>query len=323
MGKLKLKNAPTVEVLTEEHKEAEKCAKELYKAMDGVGTNEKEIIRIVLGNSNHQLQLIKNQYLLLYKQYLERSLEQNISGNFGEIISALLKNRNEFQAGYMNQAISEIGDDEDAIIEILCTKSSEELDDLKEGYLKKYNRDLESDIKNVSDGDFNDLYLSLASGKRKANHGYDLNESKELAQKLVNSSKGNKIDEKAFIEILSTTSFAQLNSVIAIFEDLTNQKIIDVVTPRSEGNMKKLFSTMIKCVRERPRYFAEQIHYALSGIGTRDKMLIYYIVSRYEIDMKEIKNEYKKLYKETLYKDVKNDTGGYYEDVLLSLIGSD
>lgn len=39
--------------------------------------------------------------------------------------------------------------------------------------------------------------------------------------------------------------------------------------------------------------------------------------------MKEIKQAYRNLYNETLYKDVKSDTGGYYEDVLLSLIGSD
>ena len=39
--------------------------------------------------------------------------------------------------------------------------------------------------------------------------------------------------------------------------------------------------------------------------------------------MKEIKTEYRKLYNERLYKDVKSDTGGYYEEVLLSLIGSD
>lgn len=62
------KDGPVVEVLTEEHKQAEQAARELHKAMEGLGTNEKEIIRIVLGNTNQQLQLIKNQYLILYKQ---------------------------------------------------------------------------------------------------------------------------------------------------------------------------------------------------------------------------------------------------------------
>ena len=54
--------------LTEEQKRAEISARELASAMSGLGTNESEIIRIILGNSNNQLQLIKNQYLLLFKQ---------------------------------------------------------------------------------------------------------------------------------------------------------------------------------------------------------------------------------------------------------------
>ncbi len=49
---------------------------------------------------------------------------------------------------------------------------------------QEFNRDLVSDIKNVSDGDFNDLYLSLASGVRAENHGFDLEESKAIAKKL-------------------------------------------------------------------------------------------------------------------------------------------
>ena len=112
-----------------------------------------------------------------------------------------------------------------------------------------YKRDLVADIKNVKDGDHNDLYLSLASGERNSNHGYDLDESKALAQKLVDASKGNKLDEKVFIEILSKTSFAQLNSVFAIFEDLTKEKMVDVVGPRAEGNLKRLLLTMGKLKR--------------------------------------------------------------------------
>lgn len=82
-------------------------------------------------------------------------------------------------------------------------------------------------------------------------------------------------------------------------------------------------SFLVRCVRNRPRYFAEQIHYALSGIGTRDNWLIYYVVSRYEVDMAEIKAEYLKLYDETLYRDIKRDASGNYEKVLLQLVGKD
>lgn len=313
----------TTDSLSDEQKKAEEAARELHQAMAGLGTNENELIRIILGHSNKELQLIKNHYLLLFKQNLETRLESNLSGKFRDVMLALLKERSVFEAVNFNMAISSIGENEKYICELLCTKSATEIASLKEGYLKAYKRDLVADIENVKDGDYNDLYLSLAKGNRKSNHGYDIEESRMLAQKLADASTGNYVEEKVFIDVLGETSFAQLLSVFACFADITGKDIKDVVEPRSKGNLQKLILTMIRCVRNRPRYFAEQIHYALSGIGTRDSWLIYYIVSRCEIDMTEIKAEYLKLYDETLYRDVKRDASGSYEKVLLHLIGTD
>jgi hypothetical protein len=51
-----------------------------------------------------------------------------------------------------------------------------------------------ADIENVKDGDYNDLYLSLAKGNRKSNHGYDIEESRMLAQKLADVSVARRAD---------------------------------------------------------------------------------------------------------------------------------
>jgi len=40
---------------------------------------------------------------------------------------------------------------------------------------------------------------------------------------------------------------------------------------------------LITCIRDRPAYFAERLHKAISGIGTRDSTLIRVIVSRSEV----------------------------------------
>ncbi len=58
----------TVVERSDEQKRAEQAAKELKKAISGLGTDEETIIKIVVGNSNKQLQLIKNEYLLAQKQ---------------------------------------------------------------------------------------------------------------------------------------------------------------------------------------------------------------------------------------------------------------
>lgn len=54
---------------------------------------------------------------------------------------------------------------------------------------------------------------------------------------------------------------------------------------RSEfsGDSKDALLTLITCVRDRPAFFAERIHKAVSGLGTRDSALIRIIISRSEV----------------------------------------
>ena len=65
------------------------------------------------------------------------------------------------------------------------------------------------------------------------------------------------------------------------------------------------------------------IRYSILGLGTDEEALTRAIVSRAEIDMKKIKEEYKVRFKTTVTEDVVGDTSGYYMDILLALIGSE
>ncbi|RZR86342.1 hypothetical protein BHM03_00013525 [Ensete ventricosum] len=64
------------------------------------------------------------------------------------------------------------------------------------------------------------------------------------------------------------------------------------------------------------------IRSSILGLGTDEASLTRSIVSRAEIDMKKIKEEYKKRYRTTLNDDVIGDTSGYYKSFLLALVGS-
>ena len=58
-------------------------------------------------------------------------------------------------------------------------------------------------------------------------------------------------------------------------------------------------------IENRAAFFAKEIHNSIAGLGTNDKALIRLVVSRCEIDMGNIKEEYQKLYKTPLEKDIK------------------
>lgn len=57
---------------------------------------------------------------------------------------------------------------------------------------------------------------------------------------------------------------------------------------------------IVKCVKNRSSFFAEQLHKSMKGLGTDDSRLIRLVVTRSEVDMGEIKNVFLQQYGESL-----------------------
>lgn len=64
------------------------------------------------------------------------------------------------------------------------------------------------------------------------------------------------------------------------------------------------------------------IRESIVGLGTDESSLTRAIVSRADIDMKKIKEEYQNLNKESIEDAVSGDTSGNYQDFLMTLLGS-
>lgn len=57
---------------------------------------------------------------------------------------------------------------------------------------------------------------------------------------------------------------------------------------------------IVKCVKNRAEFFAEQLYKSMKGLGTNDSRLIRLVVTRCEVDMGEIKSMFLKQYGESL-----------------------
>uniref|UniRef100_A0A023ERF0 Annexin n=1 Tax=Aedes albopictus TaxID=7160 RepID=A0A023ERF0_AEDAL len=226
----------------------------------------------------------------------------------------------QFYAKELHDAISGIGTDEEAIIEILCTLSNYGIKTIAEFYEQLYGVSLESDLKGDTSGAFKRLCVSLVQGNRDENTGVDEGAAAADAQALFEAGEGQwGTDESIFNQILVTRSYQQLRAVFEAYENMAGHSVEDAIKREFSGAIEEGFKAIVRCVRSKVQYFAKRLHHSMAGLGTNDKTLIRIIVSRSEIDLGDIKEAFQEMYGKSLESWIKEDCEGDLGDLLATL----
>ena len=198
-----------------------------------------------------------------------------------------------------------IGTNDDILIEVITFRSFEKLTKVKQKFQEKYSKDLISQVKSETKGEYRNGLVTLLEKERSTNNSPDLENCKRIAEELYKAGEG-KIgtNDKVFVEYWTKLSGEELSLVGKEYHKDHAKTLINVVENEFSGKLKKLL-----------------INKAIKGVGTDDTTLIRSIVSRMDIDMNLIKKYYKKLFKKDMASDIKGDTSGNYQKVLLHLIG--
>ncbi|MEQ2237935.1 Annexin A5 [Ilyodon furcidens] len=130
-------------------------------------------------------------------------------------------------------------------------------------------------------------------------------------------------DEQSFITILGNRSAQHLRKVFDAYMKMSGFEMEESIQKETSGSLKDLLLAVVKCARSVPAYFAETLYHAMKGAGTDDNTLIRVMVTRCEVDMLDIRAEFRKRFACSLHSMIKGDTGGDYRKTLLLLCGGD
>ncbi|KAM4526745.1 annexin A4-like [Fundulus diaphanus] len=294
----------------------------LRKAMKGFGTDENAIIELLGARSIKQRVALIAAYKTTYGKDLVKDLKSELTGDFEDLVLAMLKTPALLDASELREAIKGAGTDEACLIEILSSRSNAEIQEINRVYKAEYGKKLEDAIASDTSGHFRRLLVSLCQGNRDERETVDISLAKQDAQKLYAAGE-NKVgtDESQFNAILCARSKPHLRAVFQEFQQMTGKDIEKSICSEMSGNLESGMVAVVKCIKNTSGYFAERLYKAMKGAGTKDRTLIRIMVSRSEVDMLDIRQAFVKAYGKSLYNNISGDTSGDYKKLLLKLCG--
>lgn len=314
-----LPGRPTV-VKGEKH-DVSSDVKALHSALKFI-TNKQKVINVLCARTNRQRREITKAYKTCYDCELIDEVKRKFRGDFLQLLCALLTPINEFVCRELYDALNKAGTDEDALIQILVTISNRELDDVSQKYLKFYGKTLEKDLREDTSGNFRKLLVSLANGSRDESSVLDLYAARIDALELKRAGIDKwGTDASTFNRVLCLRNFCQISLIAQEYEYLTGHTLEKDIKKEFSGDIEDGLLAILRYADNQPEFFARCLYKSMIGLGTNDKSLIRLIVTRCEIDMIDIKEEFEKKYGKSLKSFVTGDTSGSYRKALLKLIG--
>ena len=285
--------------------------------------NINTLIEIVTHRSNEQRQQIRKEYNTLYQIDLLEEFNKNLTSNFKETISALFLPPVDYDCYQIFKSVEGLSTNEDTLIEIIASRSNEELNQIKQRFFQIYNKDLIELVRSKTSGHLQKILIALLQADRPSNITPNEQNCIESAKRLFDSQSSNKEAlYSSFVYVFTNKSREELALICKIYYNTYSKTLSEIVETSFSGNGRRVLKAIIYSLLSPSEYFAYRINKALSSFIINDNILIRVLVSRDEIDIYRIKRYYIEKYNISLYDHIKEKTSGDYRNLLLSLIGN-
>ena len=271
-----------------------------------------KIVRCICKRKNIQRQEIKDSYYGTFGIDLIKELESKLSGNVKELILGLMNTPEDFDANELKQSMKGIGTDELRLSEIIATRPSLHLLQVKERYSNLYNETLDNDIIGDTSKCYQKILISTIQGKRSDNPYPNKEKMKIIVEKLKKEENG-KIPEDFLVQYFSSCSYGEICSFCRLYEKTYKENILDDIKESVDSDAFNYFKIFLQYISDSGMYFAEKLH------NFEEKDFTRILISRSEVNMSEIRDSYKELYNTNLVDDIKEKFEGDYQLGLILL----
>ncbi|KPP77703.1 annexin A2-like [Scleropages formosus] len=303
----------------------DKDAARIETAIKTKGVDEQTIVDILTKRSYPQRREIAFAYEKRVKKDMISALKGALSGSLESVILGLMKSTAQFDATEIRASMKGLGTDEETLIEMVCSRSNDELMEIKKVYKELFKKDLAKDVAGDTSGNFAKLLLALVETKRdEPSSVVDYEKIDQDARALYEAGVKRKgTDVATWISIMSERSVPHLQKVFERYKSYSPYDMKESIRKEVKGDLEKSFLTLVECFENKQLYFASRLSDAMKSKGAKEKVVTRIMVSRCEVDLMKIRSEFKKQTGKSLYQTIAEHTKGDYQRALLSLCGGD
>uniref|UniRef100_A0A8C2IXQ4 Annexin n=1 Tax=Cyprinus carpio TaxID=7962 RepID=A0A8C2IXQ4_CYPCA len=276
----------------------------LDKAIKAKGVDELTIIETLVRRSNAQRQQIKAAYQKTIGKPLDVALKAALKGELEEVVLGLLMTPAQYDSFLLHGAMKGLGTDEETLVEILASRTNKEIREIKQVF-KQGN--IIASYHTAARSEDNVVQEELADKDARALY--------EAGEKRKGTDCG------VFIDILTSRNACHLRRVFQLYSKYSKVDVAKAIDLELKGDIETCLIAVVKCAGNKSAFFADKLNLAMKGSGYKGKILTRILVSRSEIDLAKIKQEYQNKFGKSLYQDIQDDTKGDYETILLALCG--
>eukprot|EP00483_Globobulimina_turgida_P001856 UN01858 len=298
--------------------------------MKGLGTNERKIIGVTNGFSLEQRMKIKEIYNNEFNRNLVKDLKSELKGKFEKMCIGFWLEEGRYDAEQVNNAVEGLGFSTKVLNEIICTRTNKQIKAMQAAWWKGMSmrdRINEETSKFTGEGNYATLLVSLLEGSRDPNGPLDDQAARldaEVLNRFLTQEKEADAKEK-FVKIFTTRSWVQIRGISGLFQDISKKFTLNGAIEKTfgDGDTAQALQTIDEFASQPYDYWAKKLRAAMKGMGTDDDALRRVIISRAEVDLRDIGIVFGQRYGDgkTLNKWIKDDASGDYERLCLAVCG--
>ncbi|XP_046579891.1 titin homolog [Haliotis rubra] len=325
-------------------------AARLHEGFKGLGTNDTQLIRILVSRSEIDLADIKAKYAELYGKTLKEKVEAECSGHYKRTLLTILGENNdsskddkakaknekkkageksEKKSVYLNNGPSTKENAKNTKGNKIKSKSEKSIDEKKKSGSKtpmlaeRRSPDGQSDeindkkTKEKDEAKEDNAWETMEpTGTIKAATDF---KPEEQCKILYNAMDGIGTDEEAIITVLTSCNNSQRQQLKKTYKKTYKKELMAHLKGELTGDLEE---TVVLLLMEPTEFAVEGMHRAMDGVGTDERLLLYasLVHSTTAQDLKSLCKKYKEAHKKDLSKAVSSETSGLIQKVLLNIL---